>query len=336
LFVLRCKTWLAVVLLVTLIASPSAYAQETDGSGFGQSLRRALDPNSQSGQLIRGVFKNLVGPRVPSGYSAPSGYGNYSPSSPSISPPSGFSGSSGNPTTSVTIPNLNSRELSSIGMYDVALLVDKSGSMAELDCPSGIFDTLGNLFFRKAMGATTSRWHWSQQQITYLSQQASTVLQNGITLVLFDSGHKVFNRVNANDIVQIFASNQPGGGTNMSAALNSQLKAYFKRRDSSYGQVKPLSITILSDGVPSNAGAVRSAIIDATKKMTNPGEIAITMLQLGADRKGANFLQELDYGMVNEGAAFDIVTSKPFTELVAKGLPRAIVESISTSSSTMR
>lgn len=235
---------------------------------------------------------------------------------------------SGRPTMSISIPNLNSRELSSIGMYDVALLVDKSGSMAELDCPSGVFDTLGNLFFRKAMGATTSRWHWSQQQITALSQQASSVLRNGITLVLFDSGHRVFDNVNANDITHIFHSNQPGGGTNMAAALNSQLKGYFKRRDNSYGRVKPLSITILSDGLPSNARAVRSAIIEATRKMTNPGEISITMLQLGGDRKGAEFLQELDYELMSQGAAFDIVVSKPFTELVDKGLPRAIVESI--------
>lgn len=212
------------------------------------------------------------------------------------------------PVMTVRIPNLDRTELRKLANHDVTVMVDKSGSMQERDC--GV-----------------SRWQWSENQISFLSYQAAPVLNRGIRVVLFDSGTKVFDGVRVQQVSRIFRGTTPGGGTNIAKALKEQLNDYFARREVD-PTTKPLAIAIITDGVPNSARALKNTIIDATKKMQRPDEIAITFLQVGMDPSGMRLLQDLDYDLPSDGAQFDIVSMKPFAEVMRLGLPRALAQAV--------
>jgi hypothetical protein len=62
--------------------------------------------------------------------------------------------------------------------------------------------------------------------------------------------------------------------------------------------------------------------------MRSPHEITITFLQIGTEREGYELLHDLDQNLMREGAKYDIVSSKPFPEVVRDGLARSLVDAI--------
>lgn len=257
-------------------------------------------------------------PYSPSYASSTSSYNSTAsafPSPSALSPPSAFSSPSRTPTNVANV--LNSRELSVLGTRDVVILVDKSGSMDEQDCPGGTFGA-----------GLISRWEWVQRQVLSLTQQTAKVMRNGMTLVLFDSKAAVFRNVSPAQVPMIFSSARPKGGTYLAKALKDQLNEYFDRRASTASGVRPLAIAVITDGVPDSESSVRAVINDATRKMNRPGEITITFLQVGNDAKGAQYMSRWDDALTADGAAYDIVDAKPFVEMSRMGLGRSVVAAI--------
>jgi hypothetical protein len=188
---------------------------------------------------------------------------------------------------------------------EIVILIDKSGSMAERDCPGGL-----------------SRWQWCEKQIDTLSNQLSNVLK-GLTLVVFDENYRTYKNVGLTDVQRVFKSNQPLGGTHTAEALDAQLKDYFE-----HNQSKPLSIAVLTDGLPNDPELLKKVIIDASKRINYPGEVLITFLEAGPTREGTWLLEELDNELVTQGATQDIVDMKGFWELNKIGLRDAIVSAV--------
>ena len=244
------------------------------------------------------------------GYSAPPSYAPHADASDY--------GATGANVTRV----LTKRDLSIIGNHDVVVLVDKSGSMTEKDCPAPFIGAFG--FLAGGRSGMLSRWDWCREQIYSLSKQAAPVLRNGLTLVFFDKDANVFPNVMSDQIPQLFANTTPGGGTNMAKAVKQQMDDYFARRG--YG-ARPLAMVIITDGVPDSAQHLKSVICDATRKMSRPGEISISFLQVGQDRGGSSLLFDLT-NLQSEGAEYNIVDSHPFAQVAQEGLGRALVESI--------
>ncbi len=174
-----------------------------------------------------------------------------------------------------------------------------------------------------------SRWEFVQGQTMALAKQTEQVFPQGILLVLFSTGFRVFKNVDLHQIPQIFAMNRPGGSTQTADALAVPIRDYFERREASGGHVKPLAIAVITDGMPSNPRALRQLLIGTTRNMQNPHEISITFLQIGTEIEGVRELQELDNYLVNEGAKFDIVTTKLFPQVIQAGLARSLVDAIS-------
>ncbi len=201
-------------------------------------------------------------------------------------------------------------QLSIISQHNVSVIIDKSGSMATRDCPGGI-----------------SRWEWCARQACQLSEATATSLKEGITIVLFSCDFTVFPDATAQQIQVIFQNSEPDGLTNTGDALQSQIDSYFQRK-ALFGKVKPAIIAVVTDGEPSRPEQVRHAIIDATHRMTDASELSITFLQVGSSQWGTNLLHELDCDLVNEGARYDIVDTKRFSELQSLGLIGALSQAV--------
>ncbi len=229
---------------------------------------------------------------------------------------------------------VSKQELRMLGQHDVTLLIDKSGSMDTRDCPSpsksGKFAQYLNIPLMLTIGTNPfeiTRWHWCQIQTMHFADISKNYLDNGMTVVLFSSTYKVFQNVHFNDIETIFQVNKPSGGTNTTAALVSVIRHYFESRQNN-PDTKPIVIAIITDGVPDNPITLKEAIIEATFRMRNPNEISIAFLQIGGSFFGYNYLKELDFGLMAQGAKYDIVSVKTFGELTKIGLARGFIDAI--------
>jgi hypothetical protein len=225
------------------------------------------------------------------------------------------------------VKQLGPRELNILSSRDVIILIDKSGSMEEKDCPPPR-QALGFLSRWTGIAEPISRWDWCESELLNLTNSAGSALRQGLRVVMFASDQQVFDRVSLGTVPQIFRRNSPGGSTNAGPALKSQLDWYFGNKTMRANRVRPIAIAVITDGLPNNTRALKKAIVEATRSMERPDEIAITFLQIGGDRKGIELVHELDDNMLAEGAQFDIVDSKDFGELLRIGLGRALTDAI--------
>lgn len=208
---------------------------------------------------------------------------------------------------------LSKQELNLLSKYDVVVVIDKSGSMNETDCPGNV-----------------SRWEWCRDQLLNFTNQTAAVFKNGITVVLFSSNYREFKNVDFSLIPQIFESNSPGGGTYMAKPLSQIFDEYFQKRDSSPSPVRKLLIEVITDGDPSDRGDLFETVSRATNRMKSADEIKLNFLQIGNERAGTNTLNKLSTELVpNDGAQFDIVGLEPFSAVETEGLPGAMVDAAS-------
>ena len=253
---------------------------------------------------------------------------------------------------------LSQQDLALLGSRDVVVLIDKSGSMGDMDCPApmfgggsggriaskavGMFGTLAGAAagfggisiggpgfgVRGAGPGVVSRWEWAGAQLTALAGATSGVLPKGITAMFFDNSYQVFPNVRVQQIPQLFAREHPSGSTDVTGALKACLVDYFKRKAADPAHTKPLVVAVITDGMPNNENSLKNLIVNTSNRMARPDEIAITFLQVGRERDGLDLLHELDDGMQMRGAQFDIVDSKVFPEVARFGLSRALVLAI--------
>lgn len=171
---------------------------------------------------------------------------------------------------------------------DIELLLDKSGSMTNRDCP-------GN----------KTRWEYGQETTLALATVAEKYDQDGITVVPFAGRFKVHEGVTSAKVTQVFQEHSPMGSTDTAGVLRNRLDAYFGRKGK--GQAKSTVLLVLTDGAPDDMQAVADVIINATKNMDRDEEIAISFIQIGTDPAATKFLEFLDDGLQAKGAKFDIV-----------------------------
>jgi len=234
------------------------------------------------------------------------------------------------PTTErVLSGDISTAEMSQLSKHDIVLIIDKSHSMAKKDCARVHLGPQTDSMSDNRSTSAESRWEWCREQTLDLRKKTQDRMPKGVSVVLFSGEYVVFDNIDAKAIESIFTDYVPKGSTNTTAALKSQLDQYFARRESSGQSTKPLLIAVITDGCPDDPSKLRYAIIDATRKMKMPDEILITFLQIGNDPNGRRLLEELDSGLADRKAQFDIVNVVPFTELCKMGLARTLVDEIS-------
>lgn len=312
----RCWSALALCCAAIAVGVSAACAQD-----YSTSVRTQPDgPGRLPGFLnspgfrgfLRSTVESVLERRTPETHwaSAPTGDLPLTPASPPL-PPARMNIPSFQAAIPATGGALSRREVEQLARRDIRILLDKSGSMSEKDCPSP--------FSRGPM----SRWDWCRWQTSSLTNELGGVHSQGITVVPFSNRAERYTHVGTSEIARIFAMESPSGGTNLAGALRGELDHYFQERDYN-PRVRPLLLAIVTDGVPSNKGQVKHLIKEATQKIARPDEIRIVFVTVGNDREGANFLYEVDNLMYQEGARADIVEAKSFGELLRFGLPRTL------------
>lgn len=311
----RITSRLAVLLSLSLLVSaPGKALAEGGAASFLARAGNYLLNESSPGEvarLVRAVWRQAAS--AAEGRSA--GFAAVPPATPQPAPANGSFLHESSRLTRVSIADLDANELRVLAAYDVTVLVDRSRSMLEKDCPPPA---------RAWTGESVSRWDWCREQVSSLSRQAGAVLRKGLTLVTFSTRAQVYPNVSLNEVSQVFSTTEPAGGTNLTAALKGRIEDYFKRKKNAAGAVRPLAIAVITDGLPDSSRSLERLIVDATRSLSAPGEIKITFLQVGRTADGAALVSRLDDMLIADGARFDIVDSMTFDQLSRSGLPRAL------------
>jgi uncharacterized protein with von Willebrand factor type A (vWA) domain len=194
---------------------------------------------------------------------------------------------------------------------DYTLIIDKSGSMSTPDQVGG-----------------RTRWEIAQESTIALARKCEQFDPDGITVYVFSGKFKRYDDVTTAKVAQIFQENDPAGTTNLAAVLQDALNNYFQRKAA--GNTKPNGETILviTDGEPDDRKAVFEVIIQATRQMEKDEELAISMIQVGADAQATKFLKALDDQLQGVGAKFDICDTITLDDLEDMSLTDVLMNAI--------
>ena len=200
-----------------------------------------------------------------------------------------------------------------LSKYNVQLLVDRSNSMGQKDCPGGL-----------------SRWEWCGEQAASLAQTISPLVPQGLTIVPFASEYDVFDHANAQNIVSLFNTMHLQLGTRLYEPLAEQFDTYFADHTPNK---KPLLVVVITDGMPVpkmiEPGLVRKELVATSNRQKNANEVTVIFCQIGCqDAEGQAYLEDLDQHLADYGARYDIVHTIPFEELQEAGLGPALATSL--------
>lgn len=226
---------------------------------------------------------------------------------------------------------LTKAQLQRLANHDLVLIIDQSGSMQTRDCPVSGVGRVGGAVMGMLLGsaASVSRWQWCRDQTMQLAEQTRYVSAKGLSVVLFSGQFAVYPHVTLAQIPTIFAQAAPKGGTNLTDPLRATISDYYNRKRFTAGNVKPLAIAIITDGLPNNQTTVCQAIVEATHYMRDPREITVTFFLIGNSAfNGQAFVTELERNLPRYGARYSIVRSVSFWTLMKVGLARALADAL--------
>lgn len=191
--------------------------------------------------------------------------------------------------------------------YDFILAIDKSGSMANPGAHN------------------MSRWKEAQETTLAIATKAAEFDDDGITVIPFARTVKIYDSVTPAKVSQVFAENEPSGGTDTAGVL----KVVFDRYTTAKAP-KPVILIVITDGEPDDREAVKTVIRNFAATLNGNGagdtdDFGILFLQIGNDASAMAFLKELDN---NLNAKFDIVATKTADELEGMTLTEAFIHAL--------
>jgi hypothetical protein len=188
--------------------------------------------------------------------------------------------------------------------YDIVILIDQSTSMNDVVDANG-----------------TTKWDWCANQLTSFSSQALIATGRRFTIITFNGEYRMSRDCSPEDVHQTFLRNRPGGPTDLATPLDFVLKDYMGG-----SRINPLLVVVLTDGMPARPDLIERLIVDTTHRMTSPEQIKLVFFEIGNDSDGAAVLRLFDFGLISEGAKFDIVDANSFSRLQEVGLKLALYD----------
>lgn len=194
---------------------------------------------------------------------------------------------------------------------DYTLVIDRSGSMSIADQPGG-----------------RTRWAVAEEGALALASKCRALDPDGIALYLFGSRCRRFDNVGPDKVRQVFLENEPAGGTDLAGVLKHAFTSFFERKAAQ--QLKPNgeTIVVVTDGEPDDPKAVMKTIVDATRRLDRDEELAVLLVQVGADAKATRFLKMLDDDLGKAGARFDICDTILMSELEEVPLAEVLLNAV--------
>ena len=194
---------------------------------------------------------------------------------------------------------------------DYTLLIDKSSSMAGSD-PS----------------AAKSRWEIARDATQALAETCEKMDPDGITVYLFSGRFRRYDNVTSSKVAQIYDNNEPMGPTDLASVLQDALDNYFNRKVVNATKPNGETLIVITDGAPTDYKSVMRTIIGASQKMDRDEELAISLIQVGNDKKAAAYLKALDDQLQSAGAKFDIVDTITVEDMQGMSLSDVLLSAI--------
>lgn len=202
---------------------------------------------------------------------------------------------------------LSVEETRTLAGSDIVIILDHSGSMRTMDCPS-------------ASGGVEARLTWCTEELESFAETLSHALPHGFHLITFESKPDIYHINSAARMREVLQSLTGGGGTDLSAALREAFRIH------SAHPKQPLLVAVVSDAEIDISTCERT-IIEATRQFPLPNGIFITLLQVGivAEVHTADRLNLLDNLRTRSGASYDAFTGIPFSKVRREGLGRDLL-----------
>jgi Mg-chelatase subunit ChlD len=203
--------------------------------------------------------------------------------------------------------SLTDEEKRLLSQSDVVLILDHSGSMRTMDCPS-------------AGGLAEQRIAWCAWELESFAESLTAAFPHGFHFITFDARPDIYSITSATQLREILQSLRAGGGTDLSAAL----REAFRLHRAHWQQ--PLLIAIITDA-EIEVQSCQQAIVSATRQFPLPNGVFISLLQVGciAEVHTSDRLGCLDNLKARAGAAYDACTAVPFSKLRREGLGRDLL-----------
>jgi hypothetical protein len=194
---------------------------------------------------------------------------------------------------------------------DYTLMIDKSSSMATSDTPDG-----------------KTRWEIAQESTVALAKKCEEIDPDGITVYLFSGRFRRYDNVTSEKVSRIYTENEPMGRTDLASVLEDGLENFFQRKAANQTKENGETFLIITDGEPTDRKALIRLIIDATQKIDRDEELAISLIQVGRDKKATAFLKALDDQLQGAGAKFDIVDTVTIEDMQGMSLTDILLNAI--------
>lgn len=195
---------------------------------------------------------------------------------------------------------------------DYVLVLDKSGSMGEKDTPSG-----------------KSRWDYAKESTLAIANKVADFDPDGITLVPFAGTFKVYENTTPDKVKDVFAENEPMGGTVLAPVLKAIFTSYNTRKKAGSTKANGELLIVITDGAPTDEAQVAKEIVTFGNGLDGgDDEYGIQFLQVGKDPSAAAFLKKLDDDLGKQGAKHDIVDTKTMEDLENIGLTEALMAAL--------
>jgi len=194
---------------------------------------------------------------------------------------------------------------------DYTLMIDKSSSMATSDTPDG-----------------KTRWEIAQESTVALAKKCEEIDPDGITVYLFSGRFRRYDNVTSEKVSRIYQENEPMGRTDLASVLEDGLENFFQRKAANQTKANGETFIIITDGEPTDRKAIIRLIIEATQKMERDEELAISLIQVGQDKKATAFLKALDDQLQSAGAKFDIVDTVTIEDMQGMSLTDILLNAI--------
>ncbi|ACK64742.1 von Willebrand factor type A [Rippkaea orientalis PCC 8801] len=194
---------------------------------------------------------------------------------------------------------------------DYTLIIDKSASMATSDEPNG-----------------KTRWEIAQESTLALAKKCQEIDPDGITVYVFSGRFRRYDNVTSDKVSQIYAENEPMGQTDLAMVLQDAFDNYFERKAAGTAKANGETFLIITDGEPTDRKPVIELIIDASKKIDRDEELAVSLIQVGHDKKATAFFKALDDELQKAGAKFDIVDTVTVDDMQNMSLTDVLLNAI--------